>query len=91
MQYASADRVRRTIILIQMESGMEHAYELTGPEVQITHEWDDNWTFIEPYERYQPRAHYATLEARGVLRGLVQWADAFEPEAIEPARPELNP
>jgi hypothetical protein len=91
MPWETQDRVRRTVILIQMESGMEHAYEVTGPNVTITHEPDEWTTFRDMPYTYIPGPHYGTLTASGVLRGLVQWGDAFEPKAIEPVRPELMP
>lgn len=85
-----ADRVHRMVVLIEMESGLQHAYEVTQPTVTISHEWDEGSFYGMPYD-YMPNRHYATINAQGVFRGLVRWGDAFEDPALPPVRAELNP
>lgn len=83
-----ADRVHRMVVLIEMESGLQHAYEVTHPTVTISQDWDDGGFYMD--YRYVPGPHYATINAQGVFRGLVRWADAFEDPALPPVRAELH-
>lgn len=86
-----ANPVRRTIVLIEMEDGTQHGYQVQGASVSV--QWDDDFfSLTEPYGTYRP-GHGGTITAHGYLTGLVRMpSDAFndEPEVM-PHREALPP
>ena len=78
------------VVLIELESGIRHGYQVHGPNVTIEHEFDNGY-FSGPYT-YVPGPAIATITARGVFSGLAIMPDVFEDEPeIEPHREALPP